>query len=158
MKQKIDKLSAKEEAWVAEQLEGAGKFVDAFSPEDAGQSLSLGSLDRAFAGWLATAETDSTVINGAINCVGIAFGQILVDGIGLKWVIATDEHGTDLAVYGLAGKGDVLVYPANFVAKRWERRETQFLERSYGQIAEQVAAVQRASASGSESKPWWKFW
>jgi hypothetical protein len=34
---------------------------------------------------------------------------------------------TGPAVYGLPGTADVLVYPANFVAKRWERREVKFL-------------------------------
>jgi hypothetical protein len=47
--------------------------------------------------------------------------------VGLAWVIASGKNGSDLAVYGLPGKGDVLVYPANFVAKRWERREKNFL-------------------------------
>jgi len=34
-----------------------------------------------------------------------------------------------------------LVYPANFVAKGWERRETYFLLWSYQQIALQVEEV-----------------
>ena len=58
-------------------------------------------------------------------------------------VIATDEHGTELAVYGLPNRGDVLVYPANFVAKRWEQRETNFLEEAYRRIAEDVRAIRR---------------
>ena len=87
----------------------------------------------------ASAETEA--INAVINQVGIAFGQSLVDGLGLNWVIATDEYGTDMAVYGLPNQGDVLVYPANFVAKRWERRETNFLEDAYRRIAEDVSAI-----------------
>jgi hypothetical protein len=35
-------------------------------------------------------------------------------------------------------QGDVLIDPANFVAKRWERRETDFLQKSYADIAGQV--------------------
>lgn len=81
------------------------------------------------------------MINAIINYVGIAFGQRLVDGIGLKWVVATDQHGSELAVYGLPGRGDVLVYPANFVAKRWERKETNFLDDAYEKIARHVRAV-----------------
>lgn len=67
----------------------------------------------------------------------------MVDGIALKWVIATDEQGSELAVYGFSGRGDVLIYPANFVAKRWERRETNFLEKAYQQIGQEVLAVFR---------------
>ena len=81
------------------------------------------------------------MINAIINYVGIAFGQSLVDGLGLKWVVATDQHGCEMAVYGLAGRGDVLVYPANFVAKRWERREANFLEDAYEKIARDIRAV-----------------
>jgi hypothetical protein len=158
MNQKIEQLSEKERRWVASQIEGAGKFVDAYSEPDAGQPLTLAALDRAFAAWLATNETDNQLVNAAINCVGIAFGQILVDGAGLNWVIATDQNGTDLAVYGLPGKGDILVYPANFVAKRWERRETNFLQASYSQIVEQVQNVKLANDSTTGRKPWWKFW
>ena len=80
-------------------------------------------------------------MNEVINCVGVAFGQILVDGIGLKWVIATDHHGSDLAVYGLPNAGDVLIYPVNFIAKRWERREVNFIEASYQKIERQVRAI-----------------
>ena len=159
MKQKTGGISEKERVWISAQIQGAVAFVDAFSASDAGQPLTLAALDRAFAAWLSTDTTDNQVVNGAINCVGVAFGQFLVDGVGLKWVIATDKHGSDLAVHGLPGKGDVLVYPANFVAKRWERRETNFLEKSFEQIAEQVKAVSSGdNALQTKAKPWWKFW
>ncbi|MDB5345627.1 MAG: hypothetical protein JWP89_4004 [Schlesneria sp.] len=154
MEQKVSPPTDKERAWVASQIEVASKFVEAFSPPDAGQPLTLAALDRSFTAWLSTEPTDDQLVNGAINCVSMAFGQFLVDGVGLAWVIASDKQGSDLAVHGLPGKGDVLVYPANFVAKRWERRETNFLEASYKQIAEQVQAVAQADAG----KPWWKFW
>jgi len=158
MKQKVSPLTNEERAWIASQLEGASVFVEAFSPTDAGQSLTLPALDRAFAAWLDTEMTDNQLVNGTINCVGVAFGQFLVNGAGLSWVIASDQAGSDLAVHGLPGNGDVLVYPANFVAKRWERRETNFLETSYNQIAEQVQAVAKANAAKPAVKPWWKFW
>ena len=141
MEQKIEPLNAGEEAWVKAQLENAAKFVEDFSPVDAQQPPNLAALDRAFAAWLASGSSETEVINSVINCVGIAFGQSLVDGLGLKWVVATDQHGCEMAVYGLPGRGDVLVYPANFVAKRWERRETGFLEDGYQKIARDVRDV-----------------
>jgi hypothetical protein len=150
MKQKLEKPSDTERAWIASNLEGAALFVNAFSRSDADQPLGLSSLDRAFGAWLGTNETDANLVNSAINCVGVAFGQFLV--------IATDEHGSDLAVHGLPGTGDVLIYPANFVAKRWERRESNFLESAYGQIAQQVAALKENHSSRGRAKPWWKFW
>ena len=150
MKQKIDTPDEKEQAWIAEQLENATKFVSTFSPQDAKQSLTLGALDRAFSQWIASGAADNAAeTNRIINCVGIAFGRFLVEGLGLKWVIATDEYGSDLAVYGLPGTGDVLVYPANFVAKRWERRETDFLEQSYGWVEQQLESFRRRWSGAS---------
>jgi hypothetical protein len=143
MQQKIDMLNESETAWVKTQLENASKFVEGFSPQDSEQPLTLSALDRAFAAWVASEPVDTDLINAVINYVGIAFGQALVGGIGLKWVIATDEQGSELAVYGFPGHGDVLVYPANFVAKRWERRETNFLEKAYQQIGQDIRGVFR---------------
>ncbi len=158
MNEKVSPLTEKERAWIASQIEGASMFVDAFSPTDAGRPLTLPALDRAFAAWLGTETADNQLINAAINCVGVAFGQFLVDGVGLEWVIASNNNHSDLAVYGLPGKGDILVYAANFVAKRWEHRQTNFLETSYRQIAEQVQTVAQVSAATPSRKPWWKFW
>jgi hypothetical protein len=93
MHPKISKLSEKERQWVAAQIDGAARFVDTFSESDAGQPLTLAALDRAFAAWLGAEETDNQLVNNSINCVGIAFGQFLVDGAGLNWVIATDQNG-----------------------------------------------------------------
>jgi Domain of unknown function (DUF3806) len=101
---------------------------------------------------MATQPTEGDVINGTINAVGMAFGQTLVDGLGMQWIIATDNQGSEIAVYGLPGSADVLVYPANFVAKRWERREVNFLEASYGLIAEDVNRLAREHGLKSPSK------
>ncbi|HET9741909.1 MAG TPA: DUF3806 domain-containing protein [Terriglobales bacterium] len=143
MKQKIDDLNESESAWVTTQLRDASQFVEAFSPIDAHQPLTLAALDRAFAAWIASLPSDAELINAIINHVGVGFGQALVDGIGLRWVIATDEWGSELAVYGFPGQGDVLIYPTNFVAKRWERREADFLVNAYEQIARDVRSVFR---------------
>ena len=156
MDQTIAELTAKEVEWVASQQESAATFVRTTSPSDAARPLSLAALDRAFKAWIAQDPTDVNEITAVINAVGVAFGQHLVDGVGLKWVIASDEHGTDLAVYGFPGAGDVLVYPANLVAKRWERRETDFLETIYGEMSSRILSV--TSVCRETSRPWWKFW
>lgn len=151
MKQRIDPVNENETVWIKTQLENALKFVEGFSQEDAEKPITLVALDRAFAAWIASEPTETDLINAVINYVGIAFGQALVDGIGLKWVIATDDQGAELAVYGFPRRGDILVYPANFVAKRWERRETSFLEKAYQQIGRDVRAVSRNWQLSSES-------
>jgi len=153
----LSPLTDNERGWIAQQLEGARLFVAAMSPADADQPMTLEALDRAFATWLPHAGEDTTQINAAINVVGIQFGQFLVDKAGLEWIIAADTQGTDLAVRALPGRGDALVYPANFVAKRWERRESNFLVTAFQGICEHVAAIAGGS-SGRQRRPWWRFW
>jgi hypothetical protein len=150
-------LTDGERDWVAQQLAAAREFVAGLSPADAGRPVTPEVLDRAFASWLPGAGDDTAGINAAINAVGVQFGQFLVDGAGFEWVIAADGQGTDLAVRALPGRGDVLVYPANFVAKRWQRRESGFLAASVAAIRGQVAEVAAGSAGGKR-RPWWRFW
>ena len=154
---KLSEPTAGEIGWIQQQLDAAKLFIEAFSPADAGQPSSREALDRAFAAWLAQNSQDNAEVNGVINAVGIRFGQFLVDEANFRWVVASDAQGTDLAVLALPGRGDVLVYPANFVAKRWERRETPFLASAFDQIKQQVAEVEARGAS-APPKPWWKFW
>ena len=138
MEQKIESPTEQEIAWIAMQLKGASKFIGIYLPSESDDSLSLAKLDRAFALWLKEKETKSEIVNAVINRVGVAFGQHLVDNLGFKWVVASDKQSVELAVYALPGNGDVLKYPANLVAKRWERGEIEFLEPSYDKIAAQV--------------------
>ncbi len=148
MNQRIEPLNRVEEEWIRAQLASAEKLVEAFSPSDAAQPLTLGALDRAFTAWLnSNASADSALVNQVVNYVGVAFGRQLVQGLGLRWVIATDQNGSELAVYGLPGQGDVLIYPTNFVAKRWEKREAGFLEKSYGRIAMDIEQLRRQYAN-----------
>ncbi|GMV81652.1 MAG: hypothetical protein AMXMBFR7_28360 [Planctomycetota bacterium] len=147
-------LSDAEREWISAQLEGARHFVGAMSPEDATGPLTLEVLDRAWSAWLGRGSSDQTEVNAIVNFVGIQWGQMLVDRLGFAWVIADDGQGTDLAVRALPGQGDVVLYPANFVAKRWEKREANFLAVSFESVRQQVAAV----AAGRPLKPWWRFW
>jgi hypothetical protein len=143
MKQKTEPLNEAEVAWIKIQLENASQFIEAFSPSHAHKAMTLSALDGAFAAWIASEPTETGLVNAVINYVGIAFGQALVDGVGLNWVVATDEQNSELAVYGFPGQGDILIYPANFVAKRWERREINFLEKAYNQIGYDVRTLFR---------------
>jgi Domain of unknown function (DUF3806) len=115
--------------------------VTRFSPGDADRSVTLDSMDRAFAAWLSSDPQSADEINQTINVAGAVLGDALCREAGFAWVIASDEYGTDLAVLALPGQGDVLVYPANFVAKRWERRETGFLAAACKGISADTRAI-----------------
>ena len=73
-------------------------------------------------------------IEDAVNEVGLAFGQVLVDRLGLEWVIATDRHGTEFAVRRHSGW---VVYPRDVVRKRCSNDESGFLMALFCVIEEQ---------------------
>jgi len=155
--QKFHPLTDAERAWIATHLAGARLFLEAMLPSDGDQSATLENLDRAWTAWLQLGVSDDEQVNHAINVVGVQFGQLLVDRAGFEWIIAADKHGTDLAIRALPGTGDVVVYPANFVAKRWERREADFLEESFALICQQLTAIEGDRAV-AKRRPWWQFW
>jgi hypothetical protein len=55
----------------------------------------------------------------------------------MRWVPATDDHGTEMAVHHTSG--DTVMYPANLVAKRWESRQTGFLRPIYDDVTARLA-------------------
>ena len=131
-------LNLHEEAWVQERLYAGQSFVALFSPADGDQPASLEALERAYDGWLAGEPQDEREINDVILTVGVCFGEFLVNRAGFMWVIAEQDGSSNLAVRALPGHSDVIVYPADFIAKRWERREHAFLALAFEQIHEQV--------------------
>ncbi len=137
---KIEPLTGAESAWISTQLKNAEDLVGKLSPEDVGKPITIEILDRMFTNWLSSGKDsgDASAVNHVINAIGVTFGRLLVEGLGLRWVIAIDEHGSDLAVYGLPGSADVVIYPANFVAKRWQRGETNFFKLSYTRFSMQL--------------------
>ena len=146
----IDEITAAEREWLETQLANARQLVLSV----AGTSdLAVENLQAAWDAWLSLGETDTTNINTVINALGIAFGQSLADGGQLQWVIATDQQGSDLALHGFPGTADVLIYPANLIAKRWEIRERGFMVPLFRQIRKQIndVAISASAADPPES-------
>jgi Domain of unknown function (DUF3806) len=137
---KLSALSAAEQTWVADQLVAAERFVaDYGSGKFTG---GLPALDHAWASWLDRQSVDPQDPNPVINAVGVAFGQALIEALeGYGWVIAADGQGTDLAVSGPPDAGDVLVYPANVVAKRYESRTSVFLVDLHAAMVHDIRAL-----------------
>lgn len=139
-KPRIEKLNRLEQDWLDSKIQAAPAFVSEYA---AAQDVSLEALDRAYATWFEDETDDTDEVNEIINIVGLAFGDILARQLGFKWVVSTDQHGTELALLALPGRGDVMVHPADFVAKRWERGETNFFTKSFGEIRERLAGLSR---------------
>ena len=172
--QRIEELNDAERNLLMSNVDAARRLVADYAPKDQLSPLDAGILDRTYAAWLATGESEVNHINQVINAIGSAFGQLLVDAVGFRWVVATDQYGCEMAILALPSRGDVLVYPANMVAKRWQTRETGFLVPLFKVITQQVRDVeanwlgvppQFRKAEGDPDparsvgkRPWWKFW
>jgi len=115
--------------WLAAHVALAAKLTGG---EEGQQSApGIDELDALWSSWLPDAAPEQ--VNDMVNIIGLAFGQRLVDDLGMRWVVATDAHGTEIAVHHATG--DALMYPPNLVAKRWESRETGFLRPIYDDLA-----------------------
>jgi hypothetical protein len=137
----FQQITDAERQWIEGQLAAAASFVAQYSSQQ--QDLSLEVLDQAWSAWMATSATDINEINNAINCVGIPFGSMFVATGEFEWCIATDDWGTDLAVRALPGRGDILIYPSDFVSKRWETPTTNFLADAFPRIMDHVSATRQ---------------
>ncbi len=111
--------------WIAANLRRAVHLARDHGDPATSTEPSLAALDRAWVAECAELARAKGDPNPLIQAIGIAFGQRLVDRHGLEWVVATDALGTEMAVYG--AKNELLVYPLNLVAKRWQRTEGAFL-------------------------------
>ena len=111
--------------WIAANLRRALHLARDHGDPATSTSPSLAALDRAWIAGCAELRETNGDPNPLIQALGIALGQHLVDEHRLDWVVATDPLGTEMAVYGKVG--ELLVYPLNLVAKRWQRTEGAFL-------------------------------
>lgn len=159
MPQQLSPLNDAERAWVESNLVEARLLLRACGQPSTGP-FDAYALDEAFAVWAARTRAAGADPNAGINTFGIAFGQHLVQRLGFVWVVVTDEHGTELAVVGQPG--DITLFPANLVAKRYVSGATGFLAPIAAETAALVAggeaALATAAAGAAAKRPWWKVW
>ncbi len=72
-----------------------------------------------------------------LQTLGLAFGNILVDGLGYHWVIVSDEFGRDFAVR--FQRTSKLGYPLTVISKRVERGQQVDLAGLYQSYSEAKA-------------------
>jgi Domain of unknown function (DUF3806) len=127
VKERVEPLNEAELAWLAANLAAARTALQEAGLSPDGE-INAEALDELWA--LFRSELENP--NEAINLVGLAFGQLLVDRFDLEWVTLSDEHGTEIAV---RGPSDFTVFPTNFVAKRYESNDTGFLSPFVSEVA-----------------------
>jgi Domain of unknown function (DUF3806) len=139
----ISELNDSEREWLGAHLRVAKSVADAYAGADAESPLTPALLDAAWNAWIPTAAQDPEMANTIVNAIGAAFGQFLADSDGFRWVVASDEHGTEMAIIALEGTADVILYPMNLVAKRYESGEQGFILPVLEQIRNQVSNLSK---------------
>jgi len=125
--EQVEPLNEAEQDWVATNVAEATRMLDGeLSPE---------ALDDL---WAALLKDEPADPNPAINMVGLAFGQLLADRLGLSWFALTDEGGTEIAV---RGRANFTVFPTNFIAKRYAGRETNFIASAYDDMVKTAESL-----------------
>ena len=149
MGQKISDLNPSEHQWVVSNIELAGEVAKAYGlAVEPGDRLDPQTLDTAWSAWLADHARGEEDPNPYINAFGCAFGDHLVERLGLEWKVVEDKHGTEMAVWGR--EGDVLVFPPNLVGKRYVDGTTTFFADVAAKTEESVTRIR---AQSGDSKP-----
>jgi hypothetical protein len=86
-------------------------------------------------GWIEPAET------WKLQSLGITFGDILAQGLGLKWILVDDEHGRTPAL--LVPETTIILYPWTSISKRIERGEPVYVQKLYEQFRETIEDMRR---------------
>jgi len=138
--QSFSNLNVAEMEWIRACLNEAGELAQKYFSMNKAGSLNPAALDRAFGCWLSQwqSRTGAEDPNTIINCIGLAFGQSLVDCLGMRWVVVTDSNGTDMGVCFGEPANRVLVFPTHAVAKRLETKETDFLQKLFEATRAQI--------------------
>jgi hypothetical protein len=109
----LEPLTSAEVDWVRSSIAELGEQDVLFGDiDDLGRHY-----DEMLSAWLRLDESQRPDPNGIINQIGLAFGQFVADQAKLDWTVATDAHGTEIALH--RARGNVLIYPTDLVAKRW---------------------------------------
>jgi len=147
MPQKIETPNAAEVHWIEDSQERLREFAK----KTTGYRFTSGELDAIYRDWMSV-KKDGEDPNPMINAFGLTFGQLFVDRLKMVWSVVTDEHGTEIAVCGQPG--DVLVFPPNFVAKRFVAKEVGFFSSAFAAMSRDIERLRH----DAKPKPWWRPW
>ncbi|MBN1919266.1 MAG: DUF3806 domain-containing protein [Verrucomicrobia bacterium] len=100
-----------------------------------GGELTPEELDRVFSRWMAEHEGKESG-DLVASALGAAFGAFFVEQHRFRWMVVTDEYGTDYAVQHALGQ--TMAFPCSSVRKRIERGEPEFFQDIYLMILDQL--------------------
>ena len=137
-KLRLRDLDDREREWVAAHVDliiEAGVDVD-----DAARIRTY--YERSAAAWRRINPPERDDPRVTVNAIGAAFGEHLVRRMRLRWMLAEDDEGIELAVYDL--RTGTIVYPVLLTAERWMAEAPgDFLAETADLVAAKVPAANR---------------
>jgi hypothetical protein len=135
----ITEPTSAEITWIDENVALARKMVGqagrSMEPQD---RVGPDDLDAVWSQWIERWRPGEDA-NPVINALGLALGNYLVDRADLSWKVVEDEYGTEIALHGQPG--DILIFPTNLVAKRFESRTKEFFVAIVAELETRVATL-----------------
>jgi hypothetical protein len=141
MKQKILDLNQNEREWVHNNLTAVKGIVQSTLGGEEADWLNPIFLDQAYKAWYSNHKRGSEDPNPLINAFGIAFGEYLIRELGFEWKLVKEKRTTEIAVYGETG--NIILFPPNLVAKRYEKGIVDFFEPLFSEIKNKVVEVRQ---------------
>jgi hypothetical protein len=123
--------------WIDGNVAVAEAIASAYGIEE--RPLAPAQLDEIWSRWMGGETLGIDDPNQFINAVGLALGTHLAAETGLQWKVIEDEYGVEMALH--AEPGDIRVFPANLVAKRFERGEGPFMAQLAAELVSQIRDV-----------------
>jgi hypothetical protein len=118
-------LTDAEGEWIGGRLDELMDFAQASGvANEYARVLTPEQLDQVWAVCLAALDPEQDDVNALVNAFGVGLGDWLVRRLDFVWKVAQDETTIQIAVLGQPG--NMLVYPTDLVAKRYQAGETQF--------------------------------
>ena len=138
---KVQDLNPSEVAWLGQMQEGSRVLHQIYVGEL--ESLpDVKALDAVWVRWQSDKKNpDRPDPNTVVNALGLCFGQQLVDRLGFRWAVITDDYGTEMGL--IAQPGDITVFPANMTAKRLEKGAHPFFADLFSQVEARVRSQRR---------------
>jgi uncharacterized protein DUF3806 len=144
---KAKNINESECKWIEDNITALKDLISSIDQSDG--SITPESLDKGYATWYGTHEKSQEDPNPMINSFGIGYGSFLVSNLGMQWAIIDRE----LAV--TSQPGDIVVFPANLVAKRYTKGEIDFFSFLYKEMKNTIEQIR---INPPAAKPWWKIW
>ncbi len=135
---KLQDLNPSEVTWRGQMQEG-GRILHQLYVGPLDTLPDPQALDAIWVKWQSDRSPGRPDPNRVVNALGLCFGQYLVDRLGFRWAVITDEYGTEMGC--IAQPGDITVFPANATAKRLEKGAKPFFADFFSKTEAQVRTL-----------------